>query len=128
MLREHMASEKELQLVDDKQIAVFWKSEIGKRILRSPEIHREWNFNLLIRREEQMILQGVIDLAFREGDEWVILDYKTDRGKTAEQLAEEYRPQVLWYCKAVSELTGQKVKEAGLYSLSLDCLIPVLQE
>ena len=74
-----------------------------------------------------MILQGVIDCAFREGEEWVILDYKTDRGKTAEELAEEYRPQLLWYSRAVSQLTGQRVREAGLYALSLDCLVPVLR-
>ena len=72
-----------------------------------------------------MILQGVADCAFREGDEWVILDYKTDRGKTAEELAEEYRPQLLWYARAIGELTGQRVKETALYSLSLDQAIPV---
>ena len=125
MLREHIASAAELDAIRDQQIVSFWQSETGRRILNSPEVHREWNFNLLIRREEQMILQGVIDCAFREGDGWVILDYKTDRGKTAEELAEEYRPQLQWYARAVEELTGLPVREAALYSLDLDEVIPV---
>ena len=125
MIRENMASEAELAQISDQQIVSFWKSETGRRILGADEVRREWNFNLLIHREQDMILQGVADCAFREGDEWVILDYKTDRGKTAEELAEEYRPQLLWYARAIGELTGQRVKETALYSLSLDRAIPV---
>ena len=68
----------------------------------------------------------MIDCAFREGEEWVILDYKTDRGKTAEELREEYSPQLSWYARAIRELTGQPVREAALYSLELDRVIPVL--
>ena len=126
MVREHIVSRTELEQIRQEQIAAFWKSEIGKRILRSPEVHREWNFNLLIERKRKMILQGVIDCAFREGEEWVILDYKTDRGKTAEELREEYSPQLSWYARAIRELTGQPVREAALYSLELDRVIPVL--
>ena len=127
MIREHMASAAELAQVRDDQIAAFWRSEMGKRILNSDEVHREWNFNLLIRQNRDMILQGVIDCAFLENGEWVILDYKTDRGKTQEEMAEEYRPQLMWYARSLSELTGKRVKEACLYSLASDCLIPVMR-
>ena len=127
MIREHMASAAELAQIQDDRIAAFWRSEMGKRILHSEEVHREWNFNLLIRQHRDMILQGVIDCAFLEDGEWVILDYKTDRGKTPEEMAEEYRPQLMWYARSLSELTGQKVREASLYSLSMDCLIPVMR-
>ncbi len=125
MVREHMASPAELAQVSDRRIAAFWKSETGKRILRSPEVHREWNFNLLVRREKPMIVQGVVDCAFREGDGWVILDYKTDRNRTEDELREEYRPQLTWYARAVRDLTGLPVLEASLYSLELDRVILV---
>ena len=72
-----------------------------------------------------MILQGIIDCAFREEEGWVILDYKTDRGKTPEEMREEYRPQLLWYARAIRELTGLPVREAALYSLERGELIPV---
>ena len=123
MLREHVASEEELRLADEKRIAAFWRSEMGKRVLASPEVHREWNFNLLIP-QRRMILQGIIDCAFREEEGWVVLDYKTDRAKTPEELREEYRPQLLWYARAVAELTGLPVKETCLYSLETGTLIP----
>ncbi len=125
MMENHMATAEELAQVNENQIAAFFRSEMGRRLIRSPEVHREWNFNLLLQREQPVILQGVIDCAFREEEKWVILDYKTDRGKTAEQMAEEYRPQLLWYAQAVAHLTGQQVREAALYSLSLDQVIPV---
>ena len=125
MIRDHMVSEKELSAVSGEQIVSFWKSETGERILRAEEVHREWNFNLRIRGERDMILQGVVDCAFREADGWVILDYKTDRGKSPEEMAAEYRPQLEWYARAVGEITGQPVKETALYSLSLDRVIPV---
>lgn len=125
MLKNHMAAPQELLQVKTDQVEAFWQSEMGRRILRADEVHREWNFNLLIRRDPPMLLQGVMDCAFREGDAWVILDYKTDQGKTAEELREEYRPQLLWYARAMEELTGQRVKETALYSLALNELVPV---
>ena len=125
MIREHMVSPAEIAGISDESIAAFWKSETGKRILAAEEVHREWNFNLLISRGERMILQGVIDCAFREKGEWVILDYKTDRGKSREKLRGEYSPQLQWYARAVHELTGQPVREILLYSLELEESIPV---
>ena len=38
---------------------------------------------------------------------------------------EEYLPQLQWYSLALEKLTGQRVKEMALYSLSLNRLIPV---
>ena len=55
----------------------------------------------------------------------MILDYKTDRGKSREKLKEEYSPQLQWYARAVRELTGQPVREILLYSLELEESIPV---
>lgn len=126
MLREHMASKKELDQVREDQIIFFWQSPIGQRILRADEVRREWNFNLLIQRDQEMILQGVIDCAFREGMEWVVLDYKTDRGKSEMQLAEEYRPQLEWYARALEQLTGNKVKQKAIYALALQKWIEIL--
>ena len=97
----------------------FFDSEIGRRMLASPEIHREWDFNLYVR-ERGMIVQGMIDCAFREGDGWILLDYKTDRIRDEQEFVEEYRPQLEWYALALRELTGKPVKECWLYSLSVD--------
>ena len=60
--------------------------------------------------------RGVIDLAFLEGDRWVIVDYKTDRVErnSLAKLVEHYRPQVQSYATAWETLVGQPVREVGL--------------
>ncbi len=63
------------------------------------------------------ILRGAIDMAFREGDGWVLVDYKTDNlsGSSAESLARKYAPQLLLYRQAWEECTGEFVAEVGFY-------------
>ena len=95
----------------------FFLSEIGRRMLNSPEVHREWGFNL-IRSEQRMLVQGVMDCAFLEDGEWILLDYKTDRADDAQAFTEAYRPQLAWYAEALERLTGRKVREKWLYALS----------
>ena len=52
---------------------------LGKRLLASPLVSARWSFNFRLSHEKENLLQGVMDCAFREGDGWVLLDYKTDR-------------------------------------------------
>jgi len=63
------------------------------------------------------LLRGVIDLAFREKDGWVIVDYKSDRVPECRlsELADIYASQVASYADAWGEMTGQTVTEKGLY-------------
>ena len=104
--------------------AKFFASDIGRRMLASPEVHREWDFNLYLK-DRGMILQGMIDCAFREGDGWILVDYKTDRIRDEQVFTEECRPQLEWYAVALRELTGRPVNECWLYALSVDKAIPV---
>ena len=67
----------------------------------------------------------MIDCAFREGDGWILVDYKTDKIGDEEAFTEEYRPQLAWYREALSRLTGLPVKECWLYALSVDKMFPV---
>ncbi len=66
------------------------------------------------------VLEGVIDLAFREQGGWVIADYKTDVGTDPEfqNRLEAYRRQVDLYAEAWARLTGEPVKERMLYFTS----------
>jgi ATP-dependent helicase/nuclease subunit A len=63
------------------------------------------------------VLEGVIDLAFREPGGWVIADYKTDVGTDPgfEGRLEAYRRQVDLYGEAWARLTGEPVKERVLF-------------
>jgi ATP-dependent helicase/nuclease subunit A len=64
-----------------------------------------------------LVLEGVVDLAFRERGGWVIADYKTDVGTDADfrARAEGYRRQVDLYARAWTRLTGEPVKERVLF-------------
>jgi ATP-dependent helicase/nuclease subunit A len=80
-----------------------------------------------------VFLSGAIDLLFREDDGWVIADYKTDRlpealaseafevrEKALGLLVDHYRPQVRLYSRFWAKITGERVKESGLYFTALD--------
>ncbi len=91
----------------------------GKRLLASPEIHREFKFSLLAPASdygpglegEEVLLQGVIDCWFAEGDGLTVLDFKSDRIRPGGEgtRAEEYRPQLEAYSRALERVTGRKV-------------------
>jgi ATP-dependent exoDNAse (exonuclease V) beta subunit len=85
-----------------------------------------------------VVLSGAVDLVFREEDGWVIADYKTDRlpaaldGAAAADresalaaLVDHYRPQVALYSRFWARITGEPVKESGLYFTALDRWVPI---
>jgi ATP-dependent helicase/nuclease subunit A len=63
------------------------------------------------------LLGGVLDLVFLEAGGWVIVDYKTDRAAAdaLPGLAAHYAPQLRAYAQAWRDLTGQEVRETGLF-------------
>ena len=106
------------------KISRFFASPLGRRLLASPEVHREWEFNFSVP-DRGILVQGMIDCAFREEDGWILVDYKTDKIRDEAAFTEEYRPQLAWYSEALSTLTGIPVKECWLYALSVDKMFPV---
>ncbi|MCX6569343.1 MAG: UvrD-helicase domain-containing protein [Candidatus Aminicenantes bacterium] len=85
-----------------------------------------------------VFLSGAVDLLFKEKDGWVIADYKTDRipdaaldkgaeeaKKALDALVEYYRPQVQLYSRFWEKITGEKVKESGLYFTAHDAWFKV---
>ena len=71
-------------------------------------------------------MQGIIDVFWEEEDGIVVLDYKTDRVKTAEELLARYRAQLLLYGEALERsFDGKKIREILIYSFRLNQMIPV---
>lgn len=101
-----------------KGVADFFASALGQRLLASPNVRREWAFNLVMD-ERGTILQGVIDCAFLEDGAWVLVDYKTDRIADEDAFIQRYQGQIDWYAKALERITGLPVKERYLYSIGL---------
>ena len=86
-------------------------SELWQRALSAETTLTEHAF--VMERSEGDYLEGVIDLAFRESDGWVIVDYKTAADDRVFALRlPHYQQQVALYAEAWSRLTGEPVKEA----------------
>ena len=86
-------------------------SDLWRRALLAETTLTEHAF--VMERSEGDYLEGVIDLAFRESDGWVIVDYKTAADDRAFALRlPHYQQQVALYAEAWSRLTGEAVKEA----------------
>ena len=72
-----------------------------------------------IQSEEMILVQGIIDVCFEENGELVVLDYKTDRVRKAEELREKYHAQLDYYAEALEQLLKKPVKEKIIYSFTL---------
>ncbi len=97
------------------------QSDLLQRAKRSGKAFRE--LPVTGQNPDGSFLNAVIDLAFLEGDEWVVVDYKTDRD--TEKLKDKYRQQLVYYGDLLTRFTGKKVKEAHLYFLRHDRVDPV---
>ena len=125
MAQKKILSDEEARLIRYKGVASFLKSDLGRRMLNSQEVHREWNFMMQIRPDSPTMVQGIIDCAFLEDGEWVLIDYKTDRDTAPETFVPRHEAQMNWYRTALERLTGKKVREMWLYSLRAYEAFPV---
>ena len=71
------------------------------------------------RSGEKILVQGIIDVYFEEPDGLVVLDYKTDKVRTGNELKEKYHAQLDYYAQALEQLTEKPVKEKIIYSFTL---------
>ena len=70
-----------------------------------------------------MLIQGIIDAFFIEDGQIIVVDYKTDRVRTGEELWNRYAEQLKYYEEALGKLMGLPVGEKILYSSSLGCCV-----
>lgn len=127
-LRErNLISEAEAEAVEVERIAAFFESEIGKRAVSARELYKEASFVMKTSFEgREVYVQGTIDCYFREGSEYVLLDYKSDYvnikspAADIERLKENYLPQLKLYKEALFKITGTRVSEALLYLFGIN--------
>ena len=121
-------TEEERNLLSDTSLYKFFSSDLGKRLINATRIERELPFSMLFEGKrvydtledgENLFLQGIIDTAFEEDGEWVLVDYKTDRVKSGEDLIKRYKIQMDLYKEALQRLTGMPVKACYIYSFRL---------
>ncbi len=108
----------------------FKDSDLYQRLKKAEFKYSEIPFTIYIRPSHPLytelaerescpvILSGTVDLAFKEADGWVVVDYKTDRPKNSvdyPELAEVYQKQIDIYSRVWQEITGEQVKQRNIY-------------
>jgi len=115
---ERETSEKDAVLYTVKTVIT---SDFWQRVKNSERVLIEAPFSHQIVTEGiPKIISGVMDLVFKETDGWVIADYKTDKvNGNLEDLISYYKPQIEMYSQYWVEMTGEKVKERGIYFVDI---------
>ncbi len=118
-------TEEEADMIRIKGVAAFLNSDLGKRMLRSDRIKREADFTMRINPDSQTMVQGIVDCAFIENGEWILIDYKTDRDTDPKTFVPRHEAQMNWYRTALERLTRIHVREMWLYALRAGQAFPV---
>lgn len=119
--------------IDLDSIAWFYATPLGMRLRGADcRVLREWPFVIGVEPQRYdpaasardagdfVLVRGIIDCLFDDGDGWEILDYKTDRvsGDALTARADVYRGQVDIYTRAVELTWPRKVTRRWLAFLS----------
>lgn len=106
------------------KLEAFARSALWARMRASSRLHRELPFNLRMDLEGRVtLLQGIIDCCFLEDGQWVLVDYKSDRGGEIGALSVRYAPQLALYADALARITAIPVRERVLYLLELETAV-----
>lgn len=112
-------------------IKLFKTSDIWDELHAAEEILTEVPFHVKVSSDHQLYelvssednqqdiyVTGVIDLIYKVHGDWFIVDYKTDRVKTEEDLNKLkafYNDQIQFYKHAWEYMTGEQVKDVTLF-------------
>ena len=133
-VKEEQYTKTSRELVDSSVIWTFLQSPTGRQMRAAQaagKLHKEQQFVMgvpareigPVDSDELVVIQGIIDAWFEEGDGIVLVDYKTDHTRSIKLLLEHYKKQLDYYERALTQITGKQVKEKRLYSLTLQRVV-----
>ena len=111
--------------MDKSYIKNLVNSELYTRIINRPEILREdkcsvklpvKNISCDFNYSNEIIVQGAIDCLFMENNNYVIIDYKTDRITNKTDFVNKYFVQLDIYKQAIEQIKNINISELGIYS------------
>ena len=130
LLKAGFLTAQQAQVLPEDRIRRFFDSDLYRRMSTADETWREYHYIVDVpagtladlpadMARETVVVQGIADCVFREGNRLILVDYKTDQVDTAEELIDRYRSQVLFYKQALETILGLPVTEMLLYSFPL---------
>ena len=135
MVQRGLITQEQGCTVNVEQIAAFFQSALGKRMIEGKQVLREFKFSILEDvskyysdvEHDMILLQGVIDCALIEDDGITVLDFKTDRitPENRQERVLQYSRQVDTYAKALTRIYELPVKNMYIYFFSSGELVEV---
>lgn len=134
---KEIITEIEAQNIDKEKLLKYTNSQLWTELKQAKEIHKEHPFYINIKAsriynqinkedDENILVQGVIDLFFIDKDDNLILvDYKTDYVQHENELIEKYKGQLDLYKEALEQSLDKKVDKMCIYSVYLNKLIEI---
>lgn len=134
---KEIITEIEAQNIDKEKLLEYTNSQLWTELKQAKEIHKEHPFYINIKAsriynqinkedDENILVQGVIDLFFIDKDDKLILvDYKTDYVQNENELIEKYKGQLDLYKEALEQSLDKKVDKMCIYSVYLNKLIEI---
>lgn len=116
------------EAVNVRSLKLFLRSTLAEELRQAQRVEREYRFSLLVpaadyyegvASEDQVLLQGVVDLFAVTEDGLLVVDFKTDyvTPENMEEKVERYRGQLTAYSKALEHILGLPVRRKVLYFL-----------
>ena len=133
---EHFMDDTEADSINVKSISEFFDSDLGKKVLESKIVLREYAFldtidaeeyeeKLWKANKEKILLQGVADCVLMLEDHAVLIDFKTDRLQNEDDFSNRYRKQLYYYRNSLQRILDKPITECYLWSFYLGKAIPV---
>jgi ATP-dependent helicase/nuclease subunit A len=130
MLEDSLLTEEMYQLINPYAVTTFMKTEIALQMAHADargDLFREKPF---VMDYDGALMQGIIDVFWLEEQKIVLLDYKTDRVNSADELVARYKTQLELYEKALKKIFSTEehvIEEADriIYSFRLKEVIVI---
>ena len=105
----------DLNTYDKRKIDNFFKHPMYE-VIKDMEIHKEYPF---IYKENHEMVRGIIDCLCISNDSIILIDFKTDRNVTKEELIERYKQQIDAYHKIMHLAYPTHTISCYIYSFDL---------
>ena len=132
LLRDRSITQEYRSYIEVDSVKGFFETQLRKRMAKANSDDKLWREHPFVMeisasevdedwpKDEVLLLQGIIDAYFEEDGEIVVVDYKSDRVESEEELVEKYKIQLDYYAKVLEQLTKKRVKEKYIFSIKFN--------
>ncbi len=138
LLKQEFISDEEYQNLNKIQLMKFFNSDLYSLISSAKIVHREIRFvypisvsefdnlsnvnrgKVFVESDDKVVIQGIADCVIENQNNIVIIDYKTDRIQTLDELYDKYSLQLMIYQRALTKMFHKDSDRAIIYSFYLN--------